>query len=1106
MPLPSTSIKRPVTVAMFYIGIALLGVYAFSKIGVDLLPDINIPHLLIRTSYPNASAEEIEQLVTQPLEATAGTITGIKNIKSVSREGISVISLEFVWGTNMDFAVLSLREKLDNARFILPREASRPTIIRVDPSATPIMTLVLSYDKSFNSEFVAESVSDSEIRDLLNLKEAARVIFKRRFEQIDGVAQAVITGGLDREILIEVDLKKLSAFNLTFEEIISALKSANISLPTGSIMKGLFRYSLRIIGEFRNIDEIGKTVLRRNTDGSVLYLKDIAFFKEYFKERTGLTRFNGNETIVILIYKEPDANTIEISNQIQKSIESMKVEYPSYDINIFSDYSKFIGSAFQNVKQEIFFGGFLAFIVLFFFLKSVKNIFIIGITIPASLLMTILLMYLFNIRFNIISLGGIAVGIGMLLDNSIIVIENITRFREQGFSIKQAALHGTNEVSMPIIASTLTTIAVFLPIIFIKGIGGELFQDQSYAIIISLSSSILVALTLIPMLASREEIKLNARLSNLNNDFILIEKRAKNKFFYKILFWLKFPFILIIKTLRHFLVFLFVRINKPVKILLNTFFSQVDSFMTKVVEKYDTLLLLSLNNKKKVLFILFILILVTVFAFINIKKEFIPEAAEDEFNIEIRYQDGTSLEGNTYLTREIESTILKIKGVQAVISNIGRVNEFDVLNRDQLSINKTNLIVKLNSSEEFYRIRSEVTQILNKTRNINYSLKHIPTAYNLVINPAKSDIAIVIKNNDLDEAFKRGVELLNKINARKINGISDLRLALDKGDPEYRIIINRDKVTAYGINMADVATQIVNIVKGNEATTLIDFDKKITIRLRALENQRSDLTYILESEVTSGKIKVKVKELVDFYLEQGFNEIWRENQARTVYLYARLNELSINEAITALEEIIQSVSSKPGEIITLSGLNKEISESLSDLYLALLIAVMLMYMVLAAEFESFLFALIIIFSIPMGLIGGLILLYLLGESLNTISVLGLIILVGIADNDAVVKVEFIMRKRKEGLDLINAILEAGRDRFRPIVMNSLTVIFSLIPIIFSFGLPQSGNLVSNGAATQLRISLSIALVGGMISSTILTLIIIPVLYSSLEKYSKKKFS
>lgn len=358
----------------------------------------------------------------------------------------------------------------------------------------------------------------------------------------------------------------------------------------------------------------------------------------------------------------------------------------------------------------------------------------------------------------------------------------------------------------------------------------------------------------------------------------------------------------------------------------------------------------------------------------------------------------------------------------------------------------------------------------------------------------------------MDEAFKRGVELLNKIYARKINGISDLRLALDKGDPEYRILINRDKVTAYGINIADVATQIVNIVKGNEATTLVDFDKKITIRLRALENQRSDLTYILESEVTSGKIKVKVKELVDFYLEQGFNEIWRENQARTVYLYARLNELSINEAITALEEIIQSVSSKPGEIITLSGLNKEISESLSDLYLALLIAVMLMYMVLAAEFESFLFALIIIFSIPMGLIGGLILLYLLGESLNTISVLGLIILVGIADNDAVVKVEFIMRKRKEGLDLINAILEAGRDRFRPIVMNSLTVIFSLIPIIFSFGLPQSGNLVSNGAATQLRISLSIALVGGMISSTILILIIIPVLYSSLEKYSKKKFS
>ncbi|WP_337865780.1 efflux RND transporter permease subunit [Ignavibacterium sp.] len=1106
MPLPSASIKRPVTVAMFYIAIALLGMYAFSKIGVDLLPDIHVPHLLIQTSYPKASSEEIEQLITQPLEATAGTLTGIKNIKSVSREGFSVISLEFAWGTNMDFAILSLREKLDNARFILPREASSPTIIRVDPSATPIMTLVLSYNKSFNPKLAAASVSENEIRDLLNLKEAARIILKRRFEQIDGVAQAVITGGLDREILIEADLKKLAAFNLTFEEIISALKSANISLPAGSIMKGLFRYSLRTIGEFRNIDEIGKTVLRRNSDGSVLYLKDIAFLKESIKERTGLTRFNGNEAIGILIYKEPNANTIEVSNQIQKSIESMKVEYPSFDINIFSDYSKFIGSAFQNVKQEIYFGGFLAFIVLFFFLKSIKNIFIIGITIPASLLLTILLMYLFNIRFNIVSLGGIAVGIGMLLDNSIIIIENITRFREQGCSTRQATLLGTNEVSMPIFASTLTTIAVFLPLIFIKGIAGELFKDQSYAIIISLSSSILVALTLIPMLSSREKIKLNSKLIDLNNDFILIEKQTKNNFFHKILFWLKFPFIFLIKALRHFLLFLFSHISKSIKILLNTFFYRVDSFMSKVVEKYDALLLWSLNNKKKVLFVLFILILVTLYVFINIKKEFIPESAEDEFNIEIRYSDGISLEGNSYLTREIERALLKIKGVKAVISNIGRVNEFDVLNRDQLSINKTNLIVKLNSSEEFYRIRDEVTEILDKTKNINYSLKHTQTAYNLVINPAESDIAIAIKNNDLDEAFKKGIELLNNIKARKINGISDLRLAVAKGEPEYRIIINRDKVTAYGINLADAATQIVNIVKGSEATTLTDFDKKITIRLRALENQRSDLTHILESEVTSGKFKVKVKELVDFYLEQGFNEIWRENQARTIYLYARVNEISISEAITALEEIIQFIPKKHGEIITLSGLNQEIIDSLSDLYVALLIAVLLMYMVLAAEFESFLFALIIIFSIPMGLIGSLIFLYLLGESLNIISVLGLIILVGIADNDAVVKVEFIMRKRKEGLDLINAILEAGRDRFRPIVMNSLTVIFSLIPIIFSIGLPQSGNLISNDAATQLRISLSIALAGGLIFSTILTLIFIPVLYSYLEKYSKKKFS
>ncbi|MGQ9798057.1 MAG: efflux RND transporter permease subunit [Ignavibacterium sp.] len=1096
MPLPSTSIKRPVTVAMFYIAVALLGIYAFSKMGVDLLPDINIPHLLVQTTYPNASPEEIEKLITEPLESTARTVNGVKNITSVSKEGISVISLDFVWGTDMNFALLSLREKLDNARFILPREASRPSIIRIDPSASPIMTLVISYKNAFNTKFIKQTSSEDEIKELINLREAARVIFKRRLEQIDGVAQAIITGGIDREILIEVDLQKLLAYNITFTEISSALKSANVSLPAGSIMKGLFQYSLRTVGEFRSIEDIGKTIIKHYQNGSVLFLKDVANLKESFKEREGFTRYNGSEAVGILVHKEPDANTVEVANNIRNALVTMKDEYPSYDVEIFSDYSKFIINAIENVKQEIYLGGILAFIVLFFFLKSIRNILIIGITIPASLLLTVLLMYLFNIRFNIISLGGMAIGVGMLLDNAIIVIENVSRYREQGFSVRQAALFGSNEVSMPIVASTLTTIAVFLPLIFVRGIAGELFKDQSYAIVLSLASSILVALTLIPMLASREKYKIfTIKSSGFSDEYIYINKPTTKKIFVKVFFWLKLPFVFILKSLIYLVTYIFKIIIKPFNKVLHSFLERIDFLMDKFVERYDALLLWSLNNRKRVLLIFVLLVLVAVFVFINIKKEFVPESIDDELNIEISYPSGTSLEGNSYLTSEIEKNILRLNGVKAIISNIGRVNEFDLLNREQNSINKASLLVKLNSTENFYQIRSKIASFLEENKRIKYAFKPLQTAYNQVINPSKNDIAILIKNNDIDEAFNKGAAILNNIKNSNVKGLYDIRLGIEKSQPEYRISINRDKVASYGINLADAANQIVSIVKGIEATTFQDFDKRITIRLKALEGQRNDLRKILESEIIAGNIKVKVKDLVDYKLEQSYNEIWRDNQSRTIYLYGRVTDLSIDKVITSLKNILNSVTLKPGEIITISGVNEEISDSFSALYIALFISVLLMYMVLATEFESFLFPFIVILSIPMGLIGSILLLYVFGESINIISIMGLIILVGIADNDAVVKVEFILRKRKEGIPLREAIIKAGRDRFRPIVMNSFTVIFALIPMIIGIG-----------AATQLRVSLAIALAGGLLSATFLTLIIIPVLYSYLERFSNKKFN
>lgn len=1084
---------------MLYLGLAFLGVIAFSRLGIDLLPNIYLPHLVVQTTYPNAAPEEVEKLVTEPLESSIGTMTGVKKISSVSKEGISVISIDFVWGTDMDMTVIGLREKLDNISFVLPPEAGRPTIIRSDPSGSPIQSLVLTYRKDqrnlhrkgFEIKYVDHSSPQHEIERLINLKEAARVIFKRRLEQIEGVAQAIVTGGLEREILVEVNPSKLDNYNLTFDSITNSIKAVNLNLPAGSIMKGLFRYSLRTLGEFRNTEEIENTVIKYFSDGSVLLLKDVADVKENFKERDGLTRLNGSETVGLLIYKQPEANTVTVAQKVKEVIESLRAEYPEFDLNIVSDQSGFIEDAIENVKQEILYGGILASIVLFFFLGNLRNIFAIAITIPASLVITVLLMYAFGINFNIISLGGIAVGIGMLLDNSIIVIENIVRYIEQGLSLKEAVIKGTSEVSMPVVAATLTTIVVFLPLIFIKGITGELFRDQALAIVFSLSASIFAALTLIPMIVSREK-HFQIDRSKYMSEYIIIPKPDSLSITAKLWFWSKIPFVLLFTSAKYFVIKTYLLLFNKLHSIFRKFFHRVDLWMERLIEYYHKLLLWSLNNRPKVILITLLLAGATILAAIDIKKEFIPEASQEEFVIDLTFPKGISLRGNANLTSEIENAVLKLPNIQSIVSNIGRVNEFDFLNKEQFSVEKTNLIVKLNNSSYYFETQDKLREIFRNLSGIDYSFKNIKTAYTQVISPSEYDIEIKIKNNNIDDAVAKAKLLIDDLTENRIAGIKEFVFGMESGLPGYSIQINRDKCNAYGINVSNVVNTIVSMVKGIEAVHFSDFDKKVAVKLTTNENQRDELEKVLQRSVKIENRTIPLVNLLDVNRKEIYSEIWREDQARTVYIYADIQEANIEKVAKEIEKRIDELPKTPSEVIIVAGVNQEIEDSFSKLYVALLISVLLMYIILASEFESLLYPFIIIFSVPLGLIGGILALYLLGESLSIISLMGLVILIGIADNDAVVKVEFILRKRKEGLSVRDAILQAGKDRFRPIVMNSLTVIFGLIPM-----------MIGIGAATQLRMSLALAITGGLVSATFLTLIIIPVLYSYIEKYSKK---
>ncbi|MCF8430728.1 MAG: efflux RND transporter permease subunit [Melioribacteraceae bacterium] len=1080
---------------MLFLAIAFMGIYAFSRLGVDLLPNVDLPKILIQTDYPGAAPSEVERLITEPVESTANTVPGVKKVSSITKEGVSFVTVSFEWGTDIDLRLLSLREKLDNLRFTLPEEAGRPVIIKHDPTAAPVMSLAIvkarKNSNQFHTEIITENSSAREIEELINLKEVANSLVRRRLEQIAGVSRASVVGGLNKELIVEIDSDRMSLYKLNYGNIIDELKASNINLSAGSIMSGQFRYSLRVLGEFTGVEDIRNTVIKRNKDGSFIRVSDIANVKNGFSERTGFTRLNGSETIGILVYKEPGSNTVNVSEEVKKVISSLNNENKQFDLFVVTDTSEFVENAISNVEQEIVYGGILAVFVLFFFLGKIKNIVIIGITIPASLLLTMLLMYLTGINFNIISLGGIAVGIGMLLDNSIVVIENIITKLEKVERLKSAVFRGAQEVAMPVFAATLTTAVVFLPLIFLEGVAGAIFREQSLAIVYSLFSSVFVALTLIPMLASREY-KFSSSNSVLSNQIIL--PAVPSNIFAKVKYWIKFPFLFLIRGTIHFLKVLVQFGIKITKSFENYFFAFSNRLIDSTITVYEKLLIRSLNNKSFVLLISLILVIITIFCVIEMKKEFIPEGASDDFIVEITYSKNTSLTGNAEVTAAIEKKLLSLVDIENIVSYIGRTQEHNYRALSETAENKSKLLIKLNNSENYFDVKKKISLFLQSINGITFKIKQTETAYSSLIGSQEDDLSLEFRLNSQQNIDSIQVLLLQELSSAGIDNVEYLRIANAAGAPEYVVGIDLEKCLRIGVKPQLIGDELLARIKGNDQIKFSEFDKKIAIRIQSGSKFAKDFNKILQENISINGNLFPINEFVEYDLKTGTGEIIREDQNRILRFYGRSFNGEFQKAEVAISSFINGNTILNNYNYKVGGLNEEIENSFGGLYAALLISFILMYMVLASEFESFLFPFIIIFSVPLGLIGGIISLYLLGESLSIISLTGLVILIGIADNDAVVKVEFIIRKIKEGLPVRNAIIAAGRDRFRPIVMNSFTVILGLFPM-----------MIGLGAATQLRISLAIAIAGGLLSATILTLIIIPVLFEYLEKYSRKNY-
>jgi hydrophobic/amphiphilic exporter-1 (mainly G- bacteria), HAE1 family len=1024
MSLPQVSIGRPVGVSMFFIAVVCIGVISFTRLPVDLLPDVAYPKLVIYTSNPETAPAEVERFITEPIEQAVARVPGVQQIESASREGVSMVVLRFAWGTDMDFAALNVRERIDGLRGALPERAQRPVVLRTDPRSEPVM-----------------AVSVAGGGDLWTLKELTESVFRRRLEQIDGVAQAAVTGGLEREIHIDVDASKLESYGVTIEQIASALSAANASAPSGTIRSGRFRYALRTLGELQSVEQIGDVVIAQRSaasgrpEGRVV-LRDIAHIEDGFRERESIARYDGREAVGLLIFKEAGANTVRVAERVEAVLEELRSEHSAVSVDVAMSQAGFVSAAISNLVRNMIAGAVLAFLVLILFLRDPRYPVAIALAIPISVIATFALFHLFGISINIMTLGGLALGIGMLVDNSIVVIENIFRHREKGLRAAAAAAVGTEEVQRAITAATLTTIAVFGPIIYVQGVAGELFAALSFAVAFSLLASLTVAVTLLPTMAARWDGAAGA------------------------------------PHLRG-------RVAGTLGAPLRAF----DRLWERIAARYHRALEWALRHRARVVLTSLALLVITIPFALSLPRSVLPAVDQGEFRARLELPRGTPLERTAEVTSQLEGIVRADAAVAAVFTRIGRQAAVVGMDEQNSGLNTALLEVRLKpgqrSREVLERLRPQLAALPDGS--VTLESGHA-TALGRLLGAGEADLALRIRGDDLDGAMAYASTIAHQLGG--VPEVTNVRVGTELGQPEYVVEIDRERAAAYGIEPAAVVSVIDGAMRGRASQTpFVAFDQRVQMIVRLPDDARRSLA-TLDGLMVRG---VPVRELIRVREAVGPVEIQRLDQSRVVPVYADATGRDVDAAVRAVEAAVLRAPPPAPLRHEIGGENEEMRRSFRELGFAFMLALLLVYMILAAQFESLVHPFTVLLSVPLGLIGAVFALWLLGGGLNTVSLIGMVILIGIVDNDAVVKIDFINQLRREGLATRDAIIEAGRARLRPIVMNTITTMLAITPMMLALG---------QGASLQAP--LAIAIFGGLFTSTILTLIVIPVVYELID--------
>jgi HAE1 family hydrophobic/amphiphilic exporter-1 len=1025
------AIQRPIAVTMLFTALVLVGVLSYQRLPVDLLPSITYPRLTVITTYEDIPAEDLERLVTRPLEEVITALNGVRGVTSRTREGVSAITVEYEWGTQMDFANLNLRESVDRVSFNdnFPEGAERPVILRWDPTSRPVSILVVE--------------AEGRIQDVT---EFAREVIKPALEQVDGVSQAELVGGADREILVRPDPRKLAIYGIEIEDISAALTRSNVNFPGGRVRQGPLFLSLRIDGEYETLDQIRQTDIARPGRSSIR-IEDVAEVLDTVKDPEGATLLAADPVVSLLVYKEPDANTIRVSEEVDVALGVVKQDFPELDFRFVYRDAEYVRESFEGLKQSLLVGAGLAFIVLLIFLSDLRSPVVVGLSIPISIVITFGALYFGGVKLNLMSLGGLSLAAGMLVDNAIVVLENINRHlaerRQAGDddkgkggerrTVAAAALVGTGEMARPVIAATLTTIAVFFPVVYVPGIAGAFFRDQALTVTMSLLVSVAAALLLQPVLA--------ARVLRLNSGVPV----------------------------------------GPFKIF--------DRFFQTVHVVYHRTLVIALKQPALMLGLLVVGLGAAGFVAFNLERSFLPERSQGDMRLQLELPAGTPLVETEGIVSDLAAWIAADEEVASVFSQVGTTERTLAALQDYTAPNTAKIRIILEPSRnawaEGQRIQTEIATRIDETlTDVDWSFSEEGVGLSEILSGGGgASFQMGVMAEDPREALAAGGQIEDALQG--ITGLHDLRMDRVLGAPNVVIGIDREEALRSGLDPDRLARELRARIAGVEATTFNEIEQRIDIAVRFDRKTREDLAAALSSPVElAGGRRLPLSNFVRITEEQPVRELVRRDQRRMVTISGEVAGRSLDDVWGDALQRVDAIGFPPSIRVIEAGERQEMKQSFHDLGLALVLAIILVYMILAAQFESFLDPLLIATVIPIGFAGAAIALVVSGGSLNIMSLIGVLALLGIAVNDAIVKVDTIRRgEQDEGLSGWEAIMRASRLRLRPILMTSATTMLAMLPMAIGLG-----------SGEQLQRPLAITIIGGLALTTALTLIYTPLLY------------